>query len=84
MEYRYQPKGVCSKEFIIEIEEDKIKSVQIKGGCPGNSLGLSAMLEGKNIKDVIKKLRGIPCGTKETSCPDQLAKALQEIKDKQN
>ena len=57
-----------------------IKSVKIIGGCPGNTVGLSKLLEGQNIDDVIKKLKGIPCGYKGTSCPDQIAKALEKYK----
>lgn len=82
MEYTYYPKGVCSKEMIIEIENDIIQDVKIIGGCSGNSLGLIAMVKGNKIDDVIKKLKGIPCGIKGTSCPDQLSKALEEIKQK--
>ena len=79
MEYRYKPQGVCSREMIFEIEGDIVKSVKIVGGCAGNTLGLSSLIKGMKIKDVIEKLRGIPCGFKTTSCPDQLAKALEEI-----
>ncbi|MBQ2916947.1 MAG: TIGR03905 family TSCPD domain-containing protein [Clostridia bacterium] len=78
MEYRYKPQGVCSREMIFEIEGDIVKSVKILGGCAGNTLGLSNLIEGMKIKDVIEKLKGIPCGFKPTSCPDQLAKALEE------
>jgi len=78
MEYRYKPQGVCSREMIFEIEGDIVKSVKIVGGCAGNTLGLSSLIKGMKIKDVIEKLRGIPCGFKTTSCPDQLAKALEE------
>lgn len=82
MEYRYTPQGVCSREMIIEVDEDIVKSVKIIGGCPGNTIGVSTMVEGRNIEEVIKKLKGIPCGVKGTSCPDQLAKALEEIRNK--
>lgn len=82
MEYRYKPEGVCSREIIIEMDGDIIKSVKIVGGCPGNSLGVSAMVEGRKIQEVIEKLKGIPCGLRGTSCPDQLAKAFEEIKSK--
>lgn len=78
MEYRYKPQGVCSREMIFEIEGDIVKSVKILGGCAGNTLGLSNLIKGMKIKDVIEKLKGIPCGFKPTSCPDQLAKALEE------
>lgn len=78
MEYRYKPQGVCSREMIFEIEGDIVKSVKIVGGCAGNTLGLSNLIKGMKIKDVIEKLKGIPCGFRSTSCPDQLAKALEE------
>lgn len=81
MEYRYSPEGVCSREMIIEMDGDIIKSVKIIGGCPGNTVGVSAMVEGRKIDDVIKKLKGIPCGVKGTSCPDQLARALEKVKE---
>lgn len=81
MEYRYKTSGVCSQEMIIEIEKDIIKKVTIIGGCAGNTKGVSKLVEGMKIDDVINKLKGIPCGLKGTSCPDQLAKALQEIKE---
>lgn len=82
MEYRYKTKGTCSEEMIIEIEKDIIKKVTIIGGCKGNTAGISKLVEGMNINDVIDKLKGIPCGSKGTSCPDQLAIALEEIKNK--
>ena len=81
MEYRYKPQGVCSREMIFEIEGDIVKSVKIIGGCAGNTLGLSSLIKGMKIKDVIEKLKGILCGFKTTSCPDQLAKALEEYID---
>lgn len=79
-EYRYAPQGVCSSEMIIQLEGDIIKKVQIIGGCAGNTAGVSKLVEGMNINDVIEKLKGIPCKTRGTSCPDQLAKALKHIK----
>ncbi len=78
MEYRYKPEGVCSREMIFDIEGDVIKSVKIIGGCAGNTVGVSKLVAGMKIKDVINKLKGIPCGVKGTSCPDQLAKALEK------
>lgn len=80
MEYIYEPEGVCSHKIIFDIENNIIKSVKIIGGCPGNTVGLSKLLEGQNIDDVIKKLKGIPCGYKGASCPDQIAKALEKYK----
>ena len=79
MEYTYKPQGVCSYEMIIEVEKDTIKKVKINGGCAGNTVGVSKLVEGMKIEEAIKKLKGIPCGIKGTSCPDQLAKALEEI-----
>ena len=80
MEYRYEPEGVCSYEMIFEIENNIIKSLKILGGCPGNTAGVSKLVEGKDIETVIKLLKGIPCRDKETSCPDQVAKALEQYK----
>lgn len=84
MEYKYEPEGVCSREMIIEVEDGIVKKVRIIGGCPGNTLAVSTMVEGNKIEDVIKKLKGIPCGNRGTSCPDQLAKALEKIVEKMN
>lgn len=80
MEYKYKPQGVCSYEIIIDIEKDTIKKVTIEGGCAGNTVGVSRLVEGMKIKEAIKRLKGIPCGMRGTSCPDQLAKALESIK----
>lgn len=80
MEYHYKPNGVCSHEMIIELEEDTIKKVTIIGGCAGNTKGISKLVEGMKIDEVIEKLKGTPCRDRGTSCPDQLARALEEIK----
>ena len=83
MEYRYEPIGVCSHEMIIEVDGDTIKKVTIEGGCAGNKVGVSRLIEGMKIDEAIKRLKGILCGFKGTSCPDQLARALEEIKNNQ-
>ena len=83
MEYRYEPIGVCSHEMIIEVDGDTIKKVTIEGGCAGNTVGVSRLIEGMKIDEAIKRLKGIPCGFKGTSCPDQLARALEEFKNNQ-
>jgi uncharacterized protein (TIGR03905 family) len=75
--YNYKTSGVCSKEINFEIENNKIKSVQFIGGCAGNTLGLSMLLKDMDINEAIKRLKGVKCGHKDTSCPDQLAKALE-------
>ena len=77
----YQPKGVCSKAIDVEVEEGIIKSVQFTGGCNGNTQGISKLVVGMKAEEAISSLRGIKCGFKNTSCPDQLACALQEILD---
>ena len=77
----YQPKGVCSKAIDVEVEGSVIKSVKFTGGCNGNLQGISSLVAGMKIEDAISRLRGIKCGGKNTSCPDQLACALQEILD---
>lgn len=82
MQYTYNPQGVCSYEMIIEVEGQTIKKVTIEGGCAGNTVGISRLVEGMKIEEAIKRLKGIPCGNKGTSCPDQLAKALENIKTK--
>ena len=84
MEYRYMPKGVCSMQMIFEIENNIIKKLKIIGGCPGNTVGVSKLVEGRNIDEVIEMLKGIPCGIKGTSCPDQVARALEEYKKEMN
>ena len=76
----YYTSGVCSKEINIELEGDTIKEVNFKAGCPGNLSGISQLVEGMKVQDVITKLKGIKCGTKNTSCPDQLALALESMK----
>ena len=78
MVYNFTPRGVCSRAMEIEVEDDIIKRVKIVGGCAGNTVGVSRLIEGMKIDEAIKRLKGIPCGTKQTSCPDQLAKALEE------
>ena len=82
IEYIYYPKGVCSVKFIFNIEGNIIKSLQIVGGCPGNTVGVAKLVQGKEIDEVIDILKGIECGNKGTSCPDQIANALEEYKNK--
>ena len=79
MLYKYEPTGVCSREMQIEVENDIIKSVKIIGGCDGNTKGIASLLVGMHIDEAIKRLKGIDCKGRGTSCPDQLAKALEQI-----
>lgn len=76
----YQTKGTCSTSIDIEVENDTIKFVEFFGGCNGNLKGIASLVTGMNIDDAISKLKGIRCGFKATSCPDQLAQALEKIK----
>lgn len=78
MIYRYKPQGVCSREMIIEIENGIIKKVNIIGGCAGNTVGVSRLIEGMTVEEAIRRMKGIPCGTRSTSCPDQLSIALEQ------
>lgn len=81
MEYRYKPNGVCSIEMIFDIDEnDMVKDLKVIGGCNGNLKGISSLITGMKIDDIILKLSDIKCGYKDTSCPDQIAKALKEYK----
>lgn len=77
----YKTKGVCAKEINFEIEDNKIKNVTFLNGCPGNLLGVSRLVEGMDVDCAISKLKGIDCGGKGTSCPDQLARALEKYKE---
>ncbi len=76
----YITKGVCSRQIDIEIEGDIIKEVKYTGGCHGNTQGVAALVAGMTINEAITRLSGIRCGFKPTSCPDQLAKALDEYR----
>ena len=79
MQFSYKTNGVCSRTIYLEIENDTVKSVRFEGGCNGNTKGISALVEGMKVEDVIKRLEGIKCGFKSTSCPDQLAEALKSV-----
>ena len=78
MQYTYYPKGVCSRKIDLEITDGIITSVKFTGGCHGNTQGVSRLMEGISAEDAIRRLEGINCMGKGTSCPDQLAKALKE------
>ena len=76
---RYKTKGTCSSAIDIEVEGNIIKSVAFTGGCNGNLQGISALVKDMTMEEAIKRLKGIRCGFKSTSCPDQLAQALETI-----
>lgn len=76
---RYQTKGTCSTSIDIEVENGIIQSVNFTGGCNGNLQGISSLVRGMKVNEAIDKLKGIRCGFRATSCPDQLAKALESM-----
>ena len=77
---QYKKSGTCSQLIDFEVEGDIIKSVAFTGGCNGNLKGISTLVSGMKVDDAIAKLKGIKCGFKNTSCPDQLARALEQYK----
>lgn len=83
MAYHYRTKGVCAGGIHFDIQDGKVTNVQFDGGCHGNTQGIAKLVEGMPPEEVISRLSGIRCRIKNTSCPDQLAKALQEVLDKQ-
>ena len=78
MTYTYQPRGVCSRKMTVDVEAGVIRDVRIEGGCSGNLQGISKLVVGMRAEDAIARMRGIRCGVKSTSCPDQLALALEQ------
>ena len=79
MFFNYQPKGVCARQMTFEVEDGIVKSLQVQGGCHGNLQGISKLVVGLKVEDVIARLEGIRCGFKPTSCPDQMAQALKTL-----
>ena len=82
MEHIYYPRGVCSREMRVEVEDGIIRRVEVVGGCDGNLKGISKLLVGMRAEDAIERMEEIRCGFKHTSCPDQLARALRECLEK--
>ena len=82
MEYRFYPTGVCSREMIFDIEDGIVKDLKVIGGCNGNLKGISSLIRGMKLEDVISRLEGIDCNGRGTSCPDQISKALKEFLNK--
>lgn len=78
MEYDYTPRGVCSRNIHVEVEDGIVKNVIFTGGCSGNTQGVAALAKGMKVDEVIERLKDIKCGAKPTGCPAQLAKSLQE------
>lgn len=80
MHYKYKTNGTCSKEIDFDINDNKISNLSFTGGCNGNLKAISSLVEGKNIDYVIERCKGITCNNKNTSCADQLAKALESVR----
>ena len=80
MRIDYQTQGTCSTHIEVEVEDGIVKDVRYTGGCNGNLQGISALVKGMPVSEVIARLEGIRCGSKPTSCPDQLCKALRTVK----
>ena len=80
MDYEYRTQGVCSRRILFSVEDNKVKNVFFDGGCNGNGKGVSALIEGMDVDEAIDRIKGIRCGMKNTSCPDQLARALEQAK----
>ncbi len=79
MNYQYKTSGTCSRSIDFEVENGVVKNVRFHGGCDGNLKGISSIVDGMKVEDIISRLEGIRCGFKSTSCPDQLAKALRKV-----
>ncbi|MCI6276345.1 MAG: TIGR03905 family TSCPD domain-containing protein [Clostridium sp.] len=75
----FKTQGVCARNINFEVVDNKVTSVSFEGGCNGNLKGISKLVEGMEVSEVISRLKGIQCGTKKTSCPDQLATALESL-----
>lgn len=73
----YQTSGTCSRMIIVDIEDDVVTDCKFVSGCSGNTQGVSALVKGMKVEEAIKRLKGIKCGMRSTSCPDQLSKALE-------
>ncbi len=82
MRFEYKTKGTCSSKILFDVDGGVVHNLEYVGGCNGNLQGLSRLVEGMQIDDVIARVQGIHCGMKPTSCPDQLAQALLQAKEK--
>ena len=80
MAYEYTTRGTCARKILFDIQDGKVCDVQFVNGCSGNTQGVAALAEGMDVDEVITRLKGIKCGMKPTSCPDQLALALEAVK----
>ena len=79
MTYSFRPQGVCSQLMEIDVEDGRVRDLRVTGGCSGNLQGIARLVTGMEVEEVIRRLEGIRCGWKDTSCPDQLARALKAM-----
>ena len=79
MEVSLKPRWVCSRSITMDLEDGIVRNIRFTGGCPGNTVGLARMLEGMEAEEVVRRLKGVRCGFKSTSCPDQLACGLEAV-----
>ena len=82
MHFTYKTKGTCSQQILFDVDDGKLRNIEFIGGCNGNLQGISKLVDGMPIDEVIERLDGIHCGMKQTSCPDQLANALKQARHK--
>lgn len=80
--FEYMTKGVCSSKIEFDLDENTVRNVTFFRGCNGNTQGVSRLVEGMDAKEAVKRLKGIDCGGRGTSCPDQLARAIEEALNK--
>ena len=80
-QFSYTPHGVCSRQIDLVIEDDIIVDAKFTGGCSGNTQGVAALVIGMKVDEAVRRIKGIKCGMKDTSCPDQLARALEAAKE---
>lgn len=83
MQHEYKTRGVCASKILFDLDGDTVKNIRFVGGCNGNTQGVARLAEGMKIDEVVARLKGVHCGMKPTSCPDQLAQALEAAKEQQ-
>lgn len=83
MQHEYKTRGVCASKILFDLDGDTVKNIRFVGGCNGNTQGVARLAEGMKIDEVVARLKGVRCGMKPTSCPDQLAQALLAAKEQE-
>ena len=83
MQHEYKTRGVCASKILYDLDGDTVKNIRFVGGCNGNTQGVARLAEGMKIDEVVARLKGVHCGMKPTSCPDQLAQALLAAKEQE-